>query len=93
MCEGLKKDKALYPKELSASLDAHYQQITRYRAGAMHKAVLATDNPGDFISISQDGTDQMGFGYPKSADISQKEDNPKIKAKIMISMVHGSGVY
>ena len=99
-CTQLKAEKTKHrgrgnhvPAELKKRMAEHYQKIYRCRAGAMNKALLAMNKPGDFISIAQDATDCLGWGYPKGAETTHKEDNNKLKAKVMISMVHGAAVY
>ena len=62
-------------------MNAHYQKIRRFRSDAAHRAKLAATHPDDYISISQDGTDQLGFGYPIGAEMTSKEDNPRLKRR------------
>lgn len=81
------------PRSLLDLMTKHYKFITLCRADATHKANLAIDQPGQFISIAQDGTDQLGYGVPKGAESTHKEDNLRLKSKVMIDVVHGSGVY
>ena len=100
LCTNFKAEKAQcrgrnnsVPKALLEEMKAHYDQIRRYRSDAGHRARIAADHPDDYISIAQDGTDQLGFGYPIGAEMTAKEDNPRLKTKIMIDIVHGFGVY
>jgi hypothetical protein len=46
----------------------HYLQIKRYRAHAMMASLRAKVDPECYISIAQDGTEQMGFGYPSTPE-------------------------
>ena len=73
-------------------MTAHYDKIARYRALACYHASLAAAHPDLYISIAQDGTDQLGFGYPCFAEKTSKDDNPKLATKIMVDIVHGHGV-
>ena len=59
----------------------------------MLKAIKGLEFPTGFISIAQDATDQMNYGYPKGAESTHKEANLRLKAKVMITMVHGFAVY
>ena len=59
----------------------------------MTKARTAIEHPDEAISIAIDGTDQMGWGYPKGPDGTHAEANYRLKCKIMIAMVHGCAVY
>ena len=81
------------PSTLIEEQQHHYQFIRRCRASALIKARKAIDEPDSYISIAQDGTDQMGFGYPKGSESTHKEDDLRLKSKIMITMVHGAAVY
>jgi hypothetical protein len=99
-CTKFKAEKKSYrgrnnsvPKKLIDDMSKHYNQIRRYRSDAAHRARLAATHPDEYISIAQDGTDQLGFGYPIGAETTAREDNPRLKTKIMISIVHGFGVY
>jgi len=67
--------------------------IRRYRMAAMSKAIKGLELPLEFISIAQDATDQMNYGYPKGAESTHKEANLRLKGKVMITMVHGFAVY
>jgi hypothetical protein len=78
---------------LQLSLDEHYVQIKKYRANAKHHQMLACLYPEKYISISQDGTDQLGYGYPKLPEFNKEQDNFRMKTKIMISIAHGTGVW
>ena len=59
----------------------------------MTRARTAIEHPDDAISIAIDGTDQMGWGYPKGPEGTHAEANNRLKRKIMIAMVHGCAVY
>jgi hypothetical protein len=73
-------------------LNRHYTQIKKYRAKAKENEMLARLSPDKYLSIAQDGTDQLGYGYPKLPEFNKEQDNFRMKTKIMISIVHGRGV-
>jgi hypothetical protein len=52
---------------IQTALKEHYAQIKRYRANAQQNALRAADEDGsrEYLSIAQDGTEQLGYGYPK----------------------------
>jgi hypothetical protein len=74
-------------------LNRHYIQIKKYRAKAKEHEMLARLYPDKYLSIAQDGTDQLGYGYPKLPEFNKEQDNFRMKTKIMISIVHGRGVW
>lgn len=80
-------------KKRRQEMEAHYGQVIRSRQQASYHASLALAHPEQYISIAQDGTDQLGLGYPSFAEKTCNDDNPKLTTKIMVNFVHGNGVY
>ena len=80
-------------KGLLKRLTAHYALIKRYRGRAMKHAILGATEPHNYLSIAQDGTDQMGYGFPRAAEHDKDQDNFRLKTKVMITMVHGDSVH
>ena len=78
---------------MEQTLCEHYSLIKRYRARAFQHAVLGMSQPEYYISMAQDGTDQMGFGYPKVPEFTKAEDNYRLKTKVMVSMIHGKELF
>jgi hypothetical protein len=74
--------------ENKRQLNHHYILIKRYRGRAMRNAFKAAIHPTRVISSAQDGTEQLGYGYPKTTTFTHKEDNYRLKTKVMVSMVH-----
>jgi hypothetical protein len=78
---------------INKQLQDHYAQIKRFRARAAKNAAYAQINPKGHISSAQDGTEQMGYGYPKPLIVTKEDDSYRLKTKVMISMVHGRALF
>jgi hypothetical protein len=49
--------------------------------------------PDECLFIAMDGTDQLPFGYPHFAQASKDDKKKRLTTKLMISYVHGVGVW
>lgn len=88
VCLSLKREKTQHgrnrrlPESIFQRLTAHYRLIRRYRARAMRNAIRGSLQPQYFLSISMDGTEQLGYGYPKSSEHTSDQDNFRLKTKV-----------
>jgi hypothetical protein len=80
-------------KSIKLRLAKHHMLIRRYRATALSNAQLAQMYPDKYLSIAQDATDQTDYGLPKMAEYSKSEDSFRLKQKVMVTFVHGIGVW
>ena len=56
--------------KVKAELIQHYKLIGRYRARAMSHAMKGKLQPEEYLSMAQDGTEQMGYGYPTTPEFT-----------------------
>jgi hypothetical protein len=75
--------------KLDAQINEHYHMIKRYRARARKHGMLGQTAGTRVVSGAQDGTEQLGYGYPKSAEFDKSVDSWRIKTKVMVSFLHG----
>lgn len=68
-------------------------KIKNERQLALKKAFDAVRDPATWLSICQDGTNQLPFGYPSYVEIDKELNQHRIKTHLMISLVHGRGCY
>jgi hypothetical protein len=71
----------------------HYQYISRERELALSKAFQAVKDPAKYLSIVQDGTNQLPFGFPNYREKDKSLGLDRLKTHLMISMVHGRDVF
>jgi hypothetical protein len=76
---GQKVDRSVY-----AELQTHYNTIRAYRLNAKTNAAKARLHPDEYLSIAQDGTEQLGFGYPKMNEFCKEMDNFRLKTKVLL---------
>ena len=74
-------------------LSTHYKWIKTERELALKKAYDAVREPTKFLSICQDGTNQLPFGFPNFVEVDKDLDVNRIKTHLMISMAHGRSTY
>lgn len=76
-----------------AKLQEHYADIKVERQMSISKAFDAIREPGEFLSICQDGTNQLPFGYPNFREVDKTLGTDRLKTHLMIDIVHGRGCY
>lgn len=74
-------------------LTVHYKWIKAERQESLSKAFRAVRNPTEWLSIAQDGTNQLPFGFPNFREVDKTLDTNRIKTHLMIDIVHGRGCY
>ena len=93
---GIKSDRTRRMVDRLAAKDelsTHYKWIKTERELALKKAYDAVREPTKFLSICQDGTNQLPFGFPNFVEVDKDLDVNRIKTHLMISMAHGRGTY
>ena len=76
-----------------AKLLDHYADVKVERRLALQKAFDAVRQPTEFLSICQDGTNQLPFGFPNFREVDKSLGTERLKTHLMISLAHGRGAY
>ena len=79
--------------EARKRLERHYAQVKVERELALTKAFDAVRLPTEFLSICQDGTNQLPFGFPNFREVDKEISKHRMKTHLMISIVHGRDCY
>lgn len=81
-------------QEAHTGLDKHYRYIKRERTLQLKRAWDAIKDPTKVLTICQDATNQLPFGFPNYVEIDKTLFNhSRIKTHLMIDIVHGHGCY
>ena len=70
-------------------LQEHYARVKVERQLALSKAFSAIKHPTQYLSICQDGTNQLPFGFPNYLEVDKDMPTHRFKTHLMISLVHG----
>ena len=93
---GIKNDRKLVMEARQAArakLQDHYANVKIERQLALTKAFDAIRQPTQYLSICQDGTNQLPFGFPNFRQVDKSLTTERIKTHLMISLVHGRDCY
>ena len=74
-------------------LQAHYKNVKIERQMALTKAFDAVREPTEYLSICQDGTNQLPFGFPNFKEVDKSLGKHRLKTHLMIDIVHGRGCH